>query len=143
MAERSRRARGSPASASPMAWRMAAVAYPVGLVCERGGTACVGHLMQLNTISEIVRREFLCKCPGTLRSAPSLREWTSEVDDTIRRISRHPELFDTEEEWRKFHEEEKSSNWTHLPLVLVALPPLGAIIHGSVCWSSGRRWISY
>lgn len=27
-------------------------------------------------------------------------------------------------------ETEKASGWHHLPLVLVALPPLGAIVHG-------------
>ncbi|GAA5867312.1 hypothetical protein JCM1840_005024 [Sporobolomyces johnsonii] len=41
-----------------------------------------------------------------------------------------PDLFDTEDEWRQQHELEKTSGWHHLPLILVALPPLGAIIHG-------------
>ncbi|KAK4698263.1 hypothetical protein P7C70_g8019, partial [Phenoliferia sp. Uapishka_3] len=43
---------------------------------------------------------------------------------------RDPTLFDTDEEWKQFHEEEPDS-WPHyIPLILVALPPLGAIIHG-------------
>ncbi|GAA5859308.1 hypothetical protein JCM8547_001976 [Rhodosporidiobolus lusitaniae] len=40
------------------------------------------------------------------------------------------ELFDTDEEWQEHHEQEQQSGWHHLPLVLVALPPLGAIVHG-------------
>ena len=41
-----------------------------------------------------------------------------------------PELFASDEEWRRFHEaEEKTGGWHHLPLVLVVLPPLGAIVH--------------
>ncbi|GAA5949791.1 hypothetical protein JCM21900_004201 [Sporobolomyces salmonicolor] len=41
-----------------------------------------------------------------------------------------PDLFDTEDAWRQHHELEKTSGWHHVPLILVALPPLGAIIHG-------------
>jgi hypothetical protein len=45
----------------------------------------------------------------------------------------NPEHFETDEEWKRFHhEEEKVSPWHSLPLVLVALPPLGAIVHGLV-----------
>ncbi|KAI5479055.1 hypothetical protein MNV49_004337 [Pseudohyphozyma bogoriensis] len=43
---------------------------------------------------------------------------------------RLPDLAETEEQWRAFHEKEKSQGWHHLPLVLVALPPFGAILHG-------------
>jgi hypothetical protein len=43
-----------------------------------------------------------------------------------------PELFESDEEWRKYHETEKTEGWHHLPLLLVVLPPLGAIVHGSV-----------
>ncbi|KAM0754746.1 hypothetical protein T439DRAFT_120845 [Meredithblackwellia eburnea MCA 4105] len=41
-----------------------------------------------------------------------------------------PELFDTEEEWRRYHAQDSEPWPHHLPLVLVALPPLGAIVHG-------------
>lgn len=41
-----------------------------------------------------------------------------------------PELFESDEEWRKYHETEKTEGWHHLPLLLVVLPPLGAIVHG-------------
>ncbi|GAA5932645.1 hypothetical protein JCM1841_000321 [Sporobolomyces salmonicolor] len=41
-----------------------------------------------------------------------------------------PDLFGTEDEWRQHHELEKTSGWHHVPLILVALPPLGAIVHG-------------
>ncbi|GJN87156.1 hypothetical protein Rhopal_000101-T1 [Rhodotorula paludigena] len=41
-----------------------------------------------------------------------------------------PDLFDTDEAFQAHAETEKASGWHHLPLVLVALPPLGAIIHG-------------
>lgn len=44
-----------------------------------------------------------------------------------------PGMFETEEEWRNYHAAEKADSWvTHAPLVIVALPPLGAIVHGFV-----------
>ncbi|ORY88903.1 hypothetical protein BCR35DRAFT_208464 [Leucosporidium creatinivorum] len=43
---------------------------------------------------------------------------------------RDPSLYETEEEWKLHHEAEKTDRLHHLPLILVALPPLGAIIHG-------------
>lgn len=49
-----------------------------------------------------------------------------------------PERFDTEEQWRTYHDEEKTQGWLHIPLVLVALPPLGAIVHGRAeNWTDG------
>lgn len=63
---------------------------------------------------------------------------------------RDPSLYETEEEWKVCsiiaqrykmikliqmelqlqHEAEKTDTLHHLPLILVALPPLGAIVHG-------------
>ncbi|KAM0788397.1 hypothetical protein ACM66B_001535 [Microbotryomycetes sp. NB124-2] len=43
---------------------------------------------------------------------------------------RSPELYHTDEEWRMHHAAEQRSSLHNLPLLLVALPPLGAIIHG-------------
>lgn len=43
-----------------------------------------------------------------------------------------PQRFESDEEWRDYHNKEKVDHWHHLPLMLVALPPLGAIIHGLV-----------
>lgn len=42
----------------------------------------------------------------------------------------NPEHFESDEEWQEHHRKEKVGPMHHLPLVLVALPPLGAIIHG-------------
>ncbi|SCV67864.1 BQ2448_5475 [Microbotryum intermedium] len=52
---------------------------------------------------------------------------------------KHPDMFDTEEQWRTHHDAtEKTQGWHHLPLFLVVLPPLGAIIHGRAeNWSDG------
>ncbi|BGP14274.1 hypothetical protein JCM10213_005834 [Rhodosporidiobolus nylandii] len=62
---------------------------------------------------------------------PKERNWTREDRRRAKlQPPKDPELFDTEEEWQAHHDEEKTSGWHHLPLVLVALPPLGAIIHG-------------
>ncbi|GAA5976742.1 hypothetical protein JCM11641_005680 [Rhodosporidiobolus odoratus] len=67
------------------------------------------------------------------------RKWT---DRDKRRAKMEPpkdhELGETEEEWQKHHDEEKTSGWHHLPLVLVALPILGATVHGRAeNWSDG------
>ncbi|KDE03251.1 hypothetical protein MVLG_06245 [Microbotryum lychnidis-dioicae p1A1 Lamole] len=52
---------------------------------------------------------------------------------------KHPDMFDTEEEWNTHHDTiEKTQGWHHLPLFLVILPPLGAVIHGRAeNWSDG------
>ncbi|GAA6048989.1 hypothetical protein JCM3770_005428 [Rhodotorula araucariae] len=41
-----------------------------------------------------------------------------------------PDLFDSDEAFRAQADAEKASGWHHLPLILVGLPPLGAIVHG-------------
>ncbi|KAK4058414.1 hypothetical protein OIO90_000572 [Microbotryomycetes sp. JL221] len=43
---------------------------------------------------------------------------------------RAPDLYHTDEEWRVQHSAEQRGSLHNLPLILVALPPLGAIIHG-------------
>ncbi|BGP30426.1 hypothetical protein JCM10296v2_002180 [Rhodotorula toruloides] len=43
---------------------------------------------------------------------------------------RDPDLFLSDDDFHEHLEAEKTSGWHHLPLILVALPPLGAIVHG-------------
>ncbi|BGO89940.1 hypothetical protein NBRC10512_001924 [Rhodotorula toruloides] len=43
---------------------------------------------------------------------------------------RDPDLFLSDDNFHEHLEAEKTSGWHHLPLILVALPPLGAIVHG-------------
>ncbi|GAA5838427.1 hypothetical protein JCM11251_004935 [Rhodosporidiobolus azoricus] len=60
------------------------------------------------------------------------RVWTKEERRKAKMFppSAKDVLFETEEEWQEHHDKEATSGWHHLPLVLVALPPLGAIVHG-------------
>lgn len=49
---------------------------------------------------------------------------------------RYPDTYESEQEWK--NAEKESNSWHHLPLLLVALPPVGAIIHGRAeNWSDG------
>ncbi|GAA6021338.1 hypothetical protein JCM10207_002703 [Rhodosporidiobolus poonsookiae] len=59
------------------------------------------------------------------------RKWTDK-DRRKAKLEppREPELFESDDEWEARHAEEATSTWHHLPLILVALPPLGAIVHG-------------
>ncbi|GEM12648.1 hypothetical protein Rt10032_c23g6665 [Rhodotorula toruloides] len=43
---------------------------------------------------------------------------------------RDPDLFLSDDDFHEHLEAEKTSGWHHLPLILVALPPLGAVVHG-------------
>ncbi|GAA6027836.1 hypothetical protein JCM8097_001740 [Rhodosporidiobolus ruineniae] len=72
--------------------------------------------------------------PGRRNSAGASTGGRAFTDKERRKAKtappRDPELFDTDDEWQEHHEQEQTSGWHHLPLVLVALPPLGAIVHG-------------
>uniref|UniRef100_A0A0K3CRJ4 Uncharacterized protein n=1 Tax=Rhodotorula toruloides TaxID=5286 RepID=A0A0K3CRJ4_RHOTO len=62
------------------------------------------------------------------------REGPARGDGLRRRRSRaggeDPDLFLSDDDFHEHLEAEKTSGWHHLPLILVALPPLGAIVHG-------------
>ncbi|KAK4051837.1 hypothetical protein OIV83_002542 [Microbotryomycetes sp. JL201] len=62
--------------------------------------------------------------------APATRSANDYMARTPLQPPRSPEMYHTDEEWRLHHSAEQRSSMHNLPLLLVALPPLGAIVHG-------------
>ncbi|GAA5939698.1 uncharacterized protein JCM15063_005263 [Sporobolomyces koalae] len=71
--------------------------------------------------------------PAAMASTRIPREAAPAAQPTRRtklQPPKDPHIFATHDEWNSHHEAEQTNAWHHLPLALVALPPLLSIIHG-------------